>query len=109
MPRVDILAQTPMNDALTRLGVTDVFDPDRVAFSNGLTSDHALSLTAIDQYARLIMDETGTEAASIILSDALALPEFEQDEIDFVLDRPFLFGVFSETNVPLFIGVCEAP
>ena len=109
MPRVDILAQTPMNDALTRLGVTDVFDPGRVAFSGGLTSDHALSLTAIDQYARLIMDETGTEAASIILSDALALPEFEQDEIDFVLDRPFLFGVFSETNVPLFIGVCEAP
>ena len=30
-------------------------------------------------------------------------------EIDFTLDRPFLFEIRSSQGVPLFIGVCENP
>ena len=29
----------------------------------------------------------------------------EQDEIDFVLDRPFLFAVTSQTGQLLFVGI----
>lgn len=38
---------------------------------------------------------------------ATAMPELE--EIDFYLDRPFLFAVTSADNLPLFAGVVNQP
>jgi serine protease inhibitor len=32
-----------------------------------------------------------------------------EDEIDFILDRPFLFLITSRDNLPLFAGVVENP
>ncbi len=108
MPKTDILTAMPMNQLLVRMGVTDILDPTKLEFSEDITSDDDLKLSSIDQYSRLIMNEDGVEAASIIVSDTAALPA-PSEEIDFILNRPFLFAVFSETNIPLFIGVYNSP
>jgi hypothetical protein len=36
------------------------------------------------------------------------LPE-DQKEIDFVLDRPFIFAITGEDHLPLFAGVVAEP
>ena len=40
------------------------------------------------------------------LSGASMPPE---DEMDFVLDRPFLFAVISDDQMPLFVGIVNQP
>ena len=33
----------------------------------------------------------------------------EEQEIDFILDRPFLFAITSQDGLPLFVGVVNQP
>ena len=108
MPRIDVMAVTPLTQTMAQMGVTDVFDPDLAVFSEEIRSEGRLALSAVDQYARLIMNEDGVEAASMIVSDGALLPGDAQ-EIEFTLDRPFLFMVFSDTNVPVFMGIFKTP
>ena len=109
LPKLDIMAAMPLQETLARMDVTDVFDPEKAEFSSDISSDDRLVLSSVEQYSRLIMNEDGVEAASIIVSDAMALRIASEDEIEFILNRPFLFSVFSETNIPLFIGVYNTP
>ena len=32
-----------------------------------------------------------------------------EDEVDFVLDRPFLFAITNDAGFPLFIGIVNQP
>ena len=43
---------------------------------------------------------------TIMMYCGAVMPE---DEVDFILDRPFLFEIVSETGLPLFVGVVNAP
>lgn len=109
MPKVDILSSTPLMDLFSRLGVTDIFDPKKAEFSTDIISDGTLALSPVNQHSRLIMTEDGIEAASIIASDSTSFRIPNEQQIDFILNRPFLFAVFSETSVPLFVGSYNAP
>ena len=56
-------------------------------------------------------DENGAEASAytdIGISEMSAAPD-NLKEMEFTLDRPFLFEIRSSQGVPLFIGVCENP
>ena len=46
-------------------------------------------------------------AYTIIPGAGAAMPPDE--EIDFTLDRPFLFAVYGEDNLPLFVGIVNRP
>lgn len=107
MPSIDAFAAMPMTDMLTRMGITDIFDPEKAAFSGDIISDVKPVLSSLDQYSRLIMNEDGVEAASIIVSDTGMFQLPSEEELDFTLNRPFLFAVSSETNIPLFFGAYQ--
>ena len=109
LPKLDIMIAMPLKQTLMRMGVVDVFDPEKVEFSSDISSDDSLALSSVDQYSRLVMNEDGIEAASIMVSDGSSLRIASEEEIEFTLNRPFLFTVFSETSIPLFIGVCNTP
>ena len=109
MPKVDILAATPLKNMFTHMGVTDIFDSAKAMFSSEINCDDDLKLEPIEQYSRLIMNEDGVEAASMIVSSPISFQIPIEEEIDFILNRPFIFAVFSETNIPLFVGVYNTP
>ena len=89
---------------------------DRLA-ANGLDADLAdfspltgdkenLYLSKADHAAMLEIDENGvTGAAYTELGVSEAAAEIPDDEIDFVLDRPFLFLVTGQDGSLLFSGV----
>ena len=64
--------------------------------------------TDMKQSGRLIMDEEGIEAASIVIFPSL-YGAFQEEEIDFTLDRPFLMVIVGDNDVPTFIGVINNP
>ena len=62
------------------------------------------------QDVRVGIDEDGvTAVAYTILSFGAGAAEPPDEEIDFTLDRPFVFAITSQDGLPLFIGVVNTP
>ena len=55
-----------------------------------------------------MIDEEGCKAASltVMMYDGAGAPE---DHAEFILDRPFIFEIMSDTGLPLFVGIVNNP
>ncbi|MDE6732883.1 MAG: hypothetical protein K2J77_08415 [Oscillospiraceae bacterium] len=108
VPRFDVSSKIGLSEGLERLGVTDVFDAGKSDFSP--LSDDTVFISEANHAARVVIDEEGCTAAAfteILYSGGVALPP--EDEMDFILDRPFVFVITSDTDQPLFIGTVVNP
>ncbi len=111
MPRFDVSSDLSLIDGLKELGVTDVFDYTVSNFDPlGASTDEPLYVSTAQHAARVKVDEEGCEAAAytvIMTVCGAAMPP--DDEVDFTLDRPFLFAVTGDSGLPLFTGVVNQP
>ena len=110
IPKFDICSDTELSNQLKELGVTDAFDQDTADFSPIFPQQDPIYVSEVKHAARVAIDEEGVTAASytLIAAGAGGVPVHE-DEIDFVLDRPFLFVIESQDGLPLFAGVVNQP
>ena len=110
IPKFDVSSQFDLGDGLKALGVTDVFDPAASDFTPMTTDvDGPIFLSKADHAARVVIDEEGCTAAAFTVMEALAEGAPPDDEVNFVLDRPFLFCVTGDNGLPLFVGVVNHP
>ncbi|MGN1014256.1 MAG: serpin family protein [Butyricicoccus sp.] len=104
MPKFDIASTEKLVDCLKSLGVTDAFNYQNANFAP--LSDNSLYVSEVTQSARVRVDEEGCEAAAYTEVTMGAGAEIEQPEIcEMNLNRPFLFVITGEDNLPLFVGV----
>ena len=101
--KFDVSSTVNLKDGLGRMGVTKVFDMENSDFT-AITSDSPVYVTAVNQSARVEIDEKGVKAATYIEIPGAGSAMPPEEIIDFVLDRPFVF-VISKGNLPLFTGV----
>lgn len=108
MPKFDIAADVQLTEALKTLGITDVFHPESADFSAILPEDPAW-LDQVKHAARVTVDEEGVSAAActVMMMCGAAMPP--EEEVDFILDRPFLFLITSRDDMPLFAGIVNQP
>lgn len=102
VPQFDVTSNMQLKDSLNQLGVTDVFTAD-ADFSP--VTEEAIFLDKVQHAARVTIDEEGVEAAAFtmeVLAGDAAPPE---EEVDFVLDRPFIFLIKGEDGQILFAGI----
>ena len=111
VPKFDVSSDLDLIGGLQELGVTDIFNG---AVSNfdplGASTDDPLYVSTAQHAARVKVDEEGCEAAAytvIMVDAAAAMPP--EEEVDFVLDRPFLFAITGDSGLPLFTGVVNQP
>ena len=102
MERLDI-----QKEELKKLGITDVLNADTADFSPLAGPGAGIFLSQADHAARVKVDEYGVEAAAytVVLGALGAIPP--EEEVDFVLDRPFLFVITSRQGLPLFCGIVQ--
>ena len=108
VPKFDVSAETDLKKTFSDLGITDVFDRTRSDYSP-LCDTQEMFLSEAEHAARVKIDETGCTAAAytaLILNGTGGMPP---DEVDFVLDRPFIFVVTGGGGLPLFAGVVNQP
>ncbi len=110
VPKFDISAQFDLCDSLRALGMTDVFDRAIADFSPLLSADSTnpaldIFLSDAKHGARVMIDEEGCTAVAyaVMVTDGAAMPP--DDEVDFILDRPFIFEITGYNGDPLFIGI----
>ena len=108
VPKFDIASDLDLTDSLKKMGIADVFDPAVADFSP-MTDDTEAYLSQAKHAARVAIDEEGVTAAAytvMMMGGAGAPPE---EEVDFVLDRPFVFAITGVDGLPLFVGVVHQP
>ena len=110
IPKFDVSSQFDLTEGLQALGVTDVFDPALSDFTP-MTTDvkDPIILTQASHAARVVIDEDGCTAAAftVVAAGGAGMPP--EDEVDFVLDRPFIFCITGESGLPLFVGIVNYP
>ncbi len=106
VPKFRVSEKSDLLETVRALGVTDALDADLADFSPLTGDKENLYLSKADHAAMLEIDENGvTGAAYTELGVSEAAAEIPDDEIDFVLDRPFLFLVTGQDGSLLFSGV----
>lgn len=109
IPKFDVSSDLTLDNYFKALGITDVYDY-RISDFTPLTEDTSVYVSESKHAARVKIDEEGCEAAAytVIMADAgAAMPPDE--EVEFRLDRPFLFVITSRVGTPLFMGVVNQP
>ena len=105
VPKFRVSARTDLLETVEALGIRDALDPALADFSPLTAEDSSVALTKAEHAAMLEIDEHGVKGAAyteLALTEGAAEPE---DEINFVLDRPFLFLVTARDGSLLFSGV----
>lgn len=115
LPRFKTTSDLSVNDALQKLGVTELFSQGAdlsPLFANTGANQLLQTMTAvgkIEHAATLSVDEEGvTAAAYTVMPVAGAAPPPEK-EIDLTFDRPFVYAIISSDYQPLFVGVVNTP
>lgn len=109
LPKFDVSSDLDLIEGLQALGVTDVFDPYRSDFTPMTTDRDDVFLSQAKHAVRVSVDEEGcTAAAYTVLAGAESTAPVGE-EIDFTLDRPFLFSIQTPAGLPIFTGVVNRP
>lgn len=109
MPRFDVVSNLNLVDGLRNLGVTHVFDWEASDFTPITEELDSLYVSRAEHAARVKVDEEGCTAAAYTVLAVEAAAAEEMEEVDFVLDRPFLFVITGASGMPLFAGVVNSP
>lgn len=110
LPKFDVSSDLDILDTLAQLGMTDVLDGIKSDFTPLTAANDSLALTQAKHAARVKIDEDGCEAAAYTVlgveATAMLGPE---EEIDFTLDKPFVFAITGIDGLPLFVGLVNQP
>ena len=110
VPKFDVSSQFDLTEGLQALGVTHIFDP-AVSDFTPMTTDVKvpITLSQASHAARVVIDEEGCTAAAFTVLPAAGAEPPPDEEVDFVLDRPFIFCITGDSGLPLFVGIVNHP
>lgn len=106
VPKFRVQSELDLTDGLEELGVTDIFSSGNADFSP-LTVDFAepVWLDQAKQAVTVEIDEEGITAAAYTKMRYYGAPMPPEEVVDFICDRPFLFAVLGNDDLPMFTGV----
>ena len=109
VPKFDVSFDTDLVENLKNLGLTDCFSYDNSDFPHLLEANtrKGIVVDELQHGTRVSIDEDGVTGMSysVIMLDSIVGIEPTYDEIDFVVDRPYIFVITGEDGSVMFIGV----
>ncbi len=109
MPKFDVASDMNLKDGLKTLGIKDVFDPNTSDFTPMTKDVENIFVSEAKHAVRVQVDEEGCVAAAYTVIEKAGAAMPPEEEVDFVLDRPFIFVITSKSNTPLFTGIVNQP
>ena len=105
VPKFSVSGKTDLIETIKQLGITDALDPETADFSPITEDIDEIYLSAAEHAAMVEIDENGVTGAAyteLAMAEGTALP---MEEIDFVIDRPFMFVITGADGSVLFSGI----
>lgn len=110
VPKFDVSSSFDLKNGLKNLGVVNCFDYTKSDFSSLCEDyDEPMYISKAQHGVRVAIDEKGVTATAYTVMFAPGASMPPEDEIDFVVDRPFIFVITSQDGLPLFTGVVNQP
>ena len=109
IPKFDVVSQLDLIAGLKALGITDVFDGAVSDFSPMTETMNGIFVSQVRHDARVAIDEEGVTAVAYTVMAEAGASMPPEEEVDFTVDRPFLFGITSRTGQLLFVGLVQTP
>ena len=109
VPKFDVTSNLDLTGGLMELGVTDIFMPGQADFSPLLPEQIGGYFSKVDHAVRVAVDEEGVTAAAYTMMQEAGAAEPPNEEIEFKLDRPFVFAITGRDGLPMFVGVVNQP
>lgn len=108
LPKFRIEARLSLSSALRDMGANSVFDTANANFS-GIASD-PLAIDEVRQSTFIKVNEDGTEVAAVTSKSGFGGSAFQNQAVNFHLDRPFWFLIRdNESGTILFMGRVTKP
>lgn len=104
VPKFDVTSSVSLIDGIKSLGVSDVFD-EAVADFSPIMPNQSGYVSQIEHSARVTVDEEGCTAAAFTVIGVDTEASITGKEVDFRLNRPFIFVITADNSTPLFVGV----
>ncbi|XP_061377969.1 zonadhesin-like isoform X3 [Danaus plexippus] len=106
MPTLDISTTTDLKPLLFDAGVKAIFDPSTAGISGILEKPEDIFVTSGIQKAKILLNETGTEAAAAtaVVVGVRSLPISEPDPVKFNADHSFIYFIMYK-KIPIFAGM----
>lgn len=105
LPKFDVQTGGSLIEDLKSLGVTNIFDDNQSTLGKFMHNPGLEYVKRINQETRILVDEQGVMAGNFVEIAAPGLGIVPPQKIDFTLDRPFLYVITSNDNLPLFAGI----
>lgn len=105
IPKFKVGYQVDLKDALTEMGITDIFDENLANFSN--LTDQKMMVGIARQKVSFELNEEGAEAAAVTVvgMDVTSLNPNESEYESFYVDRPFAYMISERSSgAILFLG-----
>lgn len=110
VPKFDVCSNSDLKKDFESLGVKDCFDSSVADFSPLIADfNDYIYLSKVQHGVRVAIDEEGVTAATYTVLPMAGAAMPPEDEIDFVVNRPFIFVITGEDGLPLFAGVINQP
>ena len=105
IPKFSISAKTDLTQALKNSGISDAFSSELSDFTPLTTDRNDLYVSKAEHTALVEIDENGVTGAAYTQIDLCGGAPRPEDEIDFILDRPFMFTITGRDGSILFAGI----
>lgn len=108
IPRFSVKSSINLVGFLQALGTERMFGED--AEFGGISKD-PLWISDMRQETFISMDESGVEGAAytVMETEAAAIEREKPAHVDMILDRPFLYGIRTDSGIWLFLGIYRQP
>lgn len=106
VPRFKTTTRCNLLDAMNKLGIKNVTDSDRADLSPLTDASKNVWLNSAEHTATVEINEEGVTGAAYT-EDVVCGAIPPEEEVDFVLDRPFCFAVVASDRSILFSGVVQ--
>ena len=108
IPKFSVRSSIDLVGPLQALGVERMFGE---AAQFGRISQDPLWVSDMVQETFISIDESGVEGAaySVMESEAAMIEREKPVHVDMILDRPFLYGIRTDSGIWLFLGIYREP
>ncbi len=103
IPKFAYESEVDFRQALINLGLEGIYEFRTDNFSD-LVDGEVFGISMIKQISKIELDEEGVTAASSTTSIGCTK---SAEPLVFTLDHPFIYIIYSPSNIPLFIGVIQ--
>jgi len=106
VPKFNDSAKTDLLECLKDIGITDVLSDKQADFTPLTKEIENIYLSSAEHAAMVKIDEEGVIGAAytVLMMEAAGII---QDQVDFIVDRPFVYAVAAPDGSILFTGVIQ--